>query len=289
VLSDIGGSVPNYFYYDGDQRRIITEDSQGRIYFLYDGEKVGVENNASGTTQAAYVNQGPSIYDPLIYMDRAGTKSYHLFNHIGTTQALASSAEALTDTYRWNAWGVQLASTGSATNPFGYVGAFGYRRGTDQTDCSIGARVLSPAAARWLTRDPVAALVLVGPAQLIQRAHTTYAYVLNRPTVLADPWGLRACECEDDNAKKNRECKEECEQVYRDKMTVTKVIAGGGLVGAAYTACVSFGLSVPGIGLLDLGYYTYSVTKLKKQRADCLKRCDEDYPVSGGGGGGGAR
>ena len=48
-----------------------------------------------------------------------GTKSYHLFNHLGTTLALASAAQALTDTYRWNAWGVQLASSGSTTNPFG--------------------------------------------------------------------------------------------------------------------------------------------------------------------------
>jgi len=39
------------------------------------------------------VNQGPSIYDPLIYMDRGGTKSYHLFNHLGTTLALASPAD----------------------------------------------------------------------------------------------------------------------------------------------------------------------------------------------------
>ena len=125
MLSDIGGSVPNYFYYDGDQRRIITEDSGGRTYFLYDGEKVAVEQDKTGTTQAAYVNRGPSIYSPLIYMDRSGTKSYHLFNHLGTTDSLArpsgppwrpasgrrshlaSAAQALTDTYRWNAWGVR--------------------------------------------------------------------------------------------------------------------------------------------------------------------------------------
>jgi len=74
VLSAIGGSVPNYFYYDGDQRRIISEDSGGRTYFLYDGEKAAVEKNAAGTTQAAYVNQGPSIYEPLIYMGRGGTQ-----------------------------------------------------------------------------------------------------------------------------------------------------------------------------------------------------------------------
>ena len=48
-----------------------------------------MENNAAGTTQAAYVNRGPSIYSPLIYMDRSGTKSYHLLNHLGTTHSLA--------------------------------------------------------------------------------------------------------------------------------------------------------------------------------------------------------
>ena len=53
-----------------------------------------MEEAAFPTTQAAYVNQGPSIYDPLIYMDRSGTKSYHLFNHLGTTLARASAARA---------------------------------------------------------------------------------------------------------------------------------------------------------------------------------------------------
>ena len=42
---------------------------------------------------------------------RGGATCYHLFNHLGTTLALASSAQALTDTYRRNAWGVELASS----------------------------------------------------------------------------------------------------------------------------------------------------------------------------------
>ena len=53
-----------------------------------------MEKNAAGTTQAAYVNQGPSMYDPLLYMDRGGTKSYHLFNHLGTTLASASAGSS---------------------------------------------------------------------------------------------------------------------------------------------------------------------------------------------------
>jgi hypothetical protein len=57
---------------------------------------VAVEKKASRTTQATYVNRGPSICHPLIYMDRSGAKSYHLFKHLGTTLALASAAQALT-------------------------------------------------------------------------------------------------------------------------------------------------------------------------------------------------
>jgi hypothetical protein len=51
---------------------------------------------------------GPSapLGDPLIYMDRAGAKFYHLFNHLGTALALASAAQVLTDT-----WSPQLAET----------------------------------------------------------------------------------------------------------------------------------------------------------------------------------
>lgn len=147
--------MPNYFYYDGDQRRIITEDSQGRTCFLYDREKVAVEQDKTGTTQAAYVDQGPSIYHSLIRMDRSGTKSYHLFNHLGTTLALASAAQALTDTYRCNAWGVELASTGSTTNPLGYVGALGYYEHSEHDAPSAGLRVMRPALGRSLSKDPL--------------------------------------------------------------------------------------------------------------------------------------
>jgi hypothetical protein len=113
-----------------------------------------VEKNAAGTTQAAYVNQGPSIYSPLIYMDRADTKSYHLFDHLGTTLALASAAQALTDTYRRNAWGVELASTGSTANPFGYVGELGYYEQPDRPYLSVRLRSNMPRAARRLNRMP---------------------------------------------------------------------------------------------------------------------------------------
>jgi hypothetical protein len=84
------------------EKPVTTEDSQGRSYFLYDGGKLAVEQDKMGTTQATHVNRGPSIYDPLVYMDRSGTKSYHLLNRLGTTHSLASAAKALTDI--WSPW-----------------------------------------------------------------------------------------------------------------------------------------------------------------------------------------
>jgi len=199
VLSNVDGSSPNYFYYDGDQRRIVSEDSQGRTYFLYDGEKIAVEKNAAGTTQAAYVNQGPSIYEPLIYMDRAGTKSYHLFDHLGSALALASSAQALTDTYRRNAWGVELASTGSTANPFGYVGALGYYDDADLVLLHVGARRYAAARGRFDVRDPRSLAAggversYGGPPRFLKlRSIGTehrYAYAGNSPAANTDPSG----------------------------------------------------------------------------------------------------
>ena len=51
-----------------------------------------MKKHNTGTTQATYVNRGPSIYHPLVYMDRPGTKPYHLFNHLGTTDSLAGAS-----------------------------------------------------------------------------------------------------------------------------------------------------------------------------------------------------
>jgi len=188
VLSDIGGGTPNYFYYDGDQRRIISEDSQGRTYFLYDGEKIAVEKNAAGTTQAAYVNQGPSIYEPLVYMDRGGTKSYHLFDHLGTTLALASDAQALTDTYRRNAWGVELASTGATTNPFGYVGELGYHEEAGLSMFRAVHRMSKPPFGRWLARDPQSISPFI-PYREDKLTEHLYAYCANNPLTNLDLTG----------------------------------------------------------------------------------------------------
>jgi len=93
---------------------------------------------------------------------------------------LGSSAQALTDTYRWSAWGVELASTGSTTNPFGYVGALGYYDDPYLSSVHVHARRLTPHLARWRTRDP------------LSYAFPLYTYVNNHPAFLLDPTGLRS-------------------------------------------------------------------------------------------------
>jgi len=44
----------------------MREVSLARLPHAGSGEKIAVEKNASGATQAAYANQGLSIYDPLL-------------------------------------------------------------------------------------------------------------------------------------------------------------------------------------------------------------------------------
>jgi len=45
-------------------------------------------------------------------MRRESSSFYH-YNHLGTTLALTGADEAVSDTYRHDAWGVLLASAGS--------------------------------------------------------------------------------------------------------------------------------------------------------------------------------
>ncbi len=62
----------------------------------------------------------------LISSNREGVKRYFHFDALGSTRALTDSTGSVTDTYEYNAFGVVESSTGTSTNPFRYVGQYGY-------------------------------------------------------------------------------------------------------------------------------------------------------------------
>src|SRR5207244_6439354 len=92
----------------------------GTSVFAYDGDNLAEETNASGGVVARY-SQGLNIDEPLAML-RSGTTSYYHADGLSSVTSLSSSAGALAQTYTFDSFGNQTASTGSLTNFFRYTG-----------------------------------------------------------------------------------------------------------------------------------------------------------------------
>ncbi len=99
-----------------------------------------------------------------------------------TQLALIPTHEAVTDTYRHDAWGVLLASTGSTVNPHTYAGRERYYRMPNASMYHLGFRDYAQGVGRFTTADPARA------------AENWLVYVLNRPAAAVDPAGLACTE-----------------------------------------------------------------------------------------------
>lgn len=115
----IGGTVS--FKYDPFGRRIYKSSSTGTSVFAYDGDNLIEETNASGGVVARYAQQGLNIDEPLAML-RSGTTSYYQVDGLKTVTWLSNTAGALAQTYTFDSFGKQTASSGSLTNPFQYTG-----------------------------------------------------------------------------------------------------------------------------------------------------------------------
>jgi RHS repeat-associated protein len=172
-LSGSGGTV--YFKYDPFGRRIYKSSSAGTSIYAYDGVNLIEETNVSGSVVARY-SQGASFDDPLAML-RSGTTSYYEADGLGSITSLSNAAGALAQTYTFDSFGNQTASSGSLTNPFQYTG----RELDGETNLYyMRARYFDPQTGRFLSEDPLGFSVGVN----------FYGYVLNNPVNLIDPVGL---------------------------------------------------------------------------------------------------
>ena len=110
-------------------------------------------------------------------MLRSGAVSYYHADALGTVTSLSNSAGALAQTYTFDSYGKQTASSGSVTNPFQYTGR--------EFDSETGlyyyrARYYDSTVGRFLSEDPTTFISGIN----------FYGYVNNNPLVGVDPWGL---------------------------------------------------------------------------------------------------
>jgi RHS repeat-associated protein len=183
TLPGTGGRVS--FAYDPLGRRIKKVSSAGTSIYAYDGDNLIEETNSSGGVVVRYTQTTDKIDEPVAML-RSGATSYYEADGLGSITSLSSTVGALAQTYTFDSFGKQTASSGSLTNPFQYTA----REFDAETSLyNYRARYYDPNAGRFLSEDPIK----------FQGGINFYAYVHNSPTTFADPLGLLdidpSCNC----------------------------------------------------------------------------------------------
>src|SRR5437762_2961719 len=175
TLPGSGGTVS--FKYDPFGHRIYKSSPSGTSVYAYDGENLIEETNSSGAAVARY-SQTQNIDEPLAML-RSGATSYYQADALGSVTSLSNAAGSLAQTYTFDSFGKQTASSGSLTNTFQYTGR--------EFDAETGlyfyrTRYLDTSTGRFLTEDPL--MFGSGP--------NFYDYVANNPIEFVDPSCVQA-------------------------------------------------------------------------------------------------
>jgi hypothetical protein len=203
---DFAGGGNSYYQYDADSKRVSQRTAEGFRQFVYQGPdmlKLQMERDESEETVAHY-----TMGAGLEAMRRDSASSFYHYNHLGTALALTGADEAVSDTYRHDAWGVLLASTGSTVNPHTYVGRERYYRMPNAEMYHLGFRDYAQGVGRFMTVDPLVKMPWhvrsrtawlisrVGaqrrslpPAWLPENVLAKYGYAINEPVSFIDPNG----------------------------------------------------------------------------------------------------
>lgn len=173
TLPGSGGTVS--FKYDPFGRRIYKSSSAGTSIFAYDGPNLIEETNSSGGIVARY-SQTERVDEPLAIL-RSGTTSHYEQDGLGSVTSLSNTAGALAQTYAFDSFGNQTASSGSLINSFRYTAR---EFDTETNLYYYRARYYDTGSGRFINEDPLRSVV----------KRNRYRYVSNTPTVLKDAYGL---------------------------------------------------------------------------------------------------
>ena len=175
-----GSSGTVSFTYDPFGRRIKKVTSSTTSVFAYDGDNLIEEANSSGTAVARY-SQGLNMDEPLAML-RSSATSFYNADGLGSITSLGNAAGSLAQTYTFDSFGNQTASSGSLTNPFQYTA----REFDPETSLYYyRARYYDPAAGRFISEDPI---------EFAGSGPDFYVYATNQVTNWVDPFGTNvAC------------------------------------------------------------------------------------------------
>jgi RHS repeat-associated protein len=184
------------FLYDPDGRRVEKEvDGSELTRFVWDGERLLVENNSMNDPQVEYTQGDGSVggglgnggFGNLVseYQYGGGEPiSYqHAFDALGSTGALVDGSGSVDDRWQYSAFGLQQSPSPSDEEPtrLTFGGQKGYQFDSELDLYYCRNRYYDPATGRWINQDPAKADEL-----------NTYRYVGNNPVRALDPSGLHS-------------------------------------------------------------------------------------------------
>ncbi|MEA3346906.1 MAG: RHS repeat-associated core domain-containing protein [Candidatus Auribacterota bacterium] len=181
ITADAGGDVTSYVY-SADGNRVSKTDAYGTTNYLVD------TNNSTGYAQVLEEldsNNNCMVYytygDDLISQTRGSLTNYYHYDGHGSVRALTNAPEMVTDTYTYDAFGNEIASTGDTPNNYKYCG--------EQYDPNVGfyylrARYYNPSVGRFTTTDPYQGSIYDPPS-----LHK-YLYCHGNPVDNIDPSGM---------------------------------------------------------------------------------------------------
>jgi RHS repeat-associated protein len=173
MASFSGGGHTASYTYNGDGLRTsktVDTSSEAFTWDVAEGLPLIIQDGA-----AKYVI-GPGGL-PLEQINGSTVLYYHQ-DQLGSTRALSDSSGSAVATSTYDTYGNLSASTGTATNPFGFAGQF---TESESGLIYLRARYYDPAIAQFVSRDPLASVTL-----------NAYAYAVDNPTNRYDPMGLMA-------------------------------------------------------------------------------------------------
>ncbi|OEC01259.1 hypothetical protein GY31_13200 [Lysinibacillus sphaericus] len=182
VKSNSGTIIAEYSY-DEKGRRIYSKDSNGPIYYTYDGDsnRVLYEKDSSTFAVKSYVYDDNGFPLMMIYK---GVPYHYLTNYRGDVLGMTDESGKLVASYTYDAWGNILTQSGTddmdSINPYRYAG---YRYDEDTKHYYLMARYYNPDTGSFLSLDPV------GGDSENPSLMNGYSYANNNPMMNVDPDG----------------------------------------------------------------------------------------------------
>ncbi len=180
ITDDSGSSVVEYTY-DADGIRVQkTVEGTNITNYLVDKNQplaqVLLEADGAGRSVVSYI-----YGDDLLSQNRNGSLSYYHYDGQMSTRHLTDTLLTVTDTYKYDAFGRLLSSSGVTINSYLYTG--------EQFDPNLGfyylrTRYNNPDTGRFLTQDPLLGSIFE-PITLHR-----YLYVNGNPINNIDPSGM---------------------------------------------------------------------------------------------------